>query len=137
MGTCTTLNLYGSSKCTEIATNLNGQFCKFHARQAQGLYEGYKRRSAELEALDANAPKCLPKNLGNTDFTSIKDLEQLKEIYAYLLKRFNLVTRCVMARDFHHSHFYSDTSGIPTPTKLASIITDLHSVARLWASIFP
>lgn len=112
MATCTALNLHDNSKCLEPATNVNGQFCQFHARQVQGLYEGYKRRSAELESLDKNAPKCLPKNLGNTDFAGVRDLEQLKEIYAYLLKRFNLVTRCVIARDFHHSHFYADKSGV-------------------------
>ncbi|KAI5850540.1 hypothetical protein DFP73DRAFT_473014 [Morchella snyderi] len=111
MGTCTALNIHDSaSPCVELATNANGQFCQFHARQVQGLYEGYKRRSLELESLEKNAPKCLPRNFGNTDFTAVKTLPQLKEIYAYMLQRYNLVTRCVMARDFHHSHFYADKS---------------------------
>lgn len=124
MGTCTALNLHDSSKCSELATNANGQFCQFHARQVQGLYEGYKRRSAELEGLDKSVPKCSPKDLWNTDFSGVKDLGDLKEIYAYLLKRFNLVTRCIIARDFHHSHFYADKSGALLPSLAMSGAVD-------------
>lgn len=111
MGVCTALNLNDSSKCTAIATNKTGLFCELHARQVQGLYQGYKRRSGDLDALEKKQPKSLPKSLGSADFSTINAPETLTVLHAYLLRKFNLTTRCVMARDYHHSHFYKDTSG--------------------------
>lgn len=109
MAICTALDLRDNTKCAQEATSANDRFCRFHSRLAQGLYEGYKKRAADLDRLAP--PKCLPKNLGGTDFSGVSDLGNLKEIHSYLLKRCNLVTRCVLARDFHHSHFYADDSG--------------------------
>lgn len=109
MAICTALDLRDNTKCAQEATSANDRFCRFHSRLAQGLYEGYKKRTADLDRL--GPPKCLPKNLGGTDFSGVSDLGNLKEIHSYLLKRCNLVTRCVLARDFHHSHFYADDSG--------------------------
>lgn len=110
METCTALDLH-QAKCSLRATNTNNLFCDHHARQVQGLYLGYKRRSQELQALERKLPKLLPRNLNNADFTSINDPEALRVLHAYLLRRFNLTTRCVLAREYHHSNFYNDTSG--------------------------
>lgn len=111
MGNCTALNLNDSTQCVSPATNKNNLFCELHARQVQGLYQGYKRRSKELDDIEKKQPKSLPKNLGNANFSELNDPEALRELHAFLLRRFNLTTRCVLARDYHHSNFYKDTSG--------------------------
>ncbi len=40
-------------------TAANGPFCKFHGKQAYGLYKGYKRRNAQLDIGVANPPEFL------------------------------------------------------------------------------
>lgn len=109
MGTCTALNLNDGTKCTSPATNKNGLFCGHHASQVQGLYRGYKRRSGELETVKNNRPKDLQENLCD-DFSNVNDQGILRAIHEYLMKMFNLTNRCVLARDYHHSNFYKDTS---------------------------
>lgn len=106
MGTCTALNLSDSSKCTEPTTNKTG----LHAHQVQGLYQGYKHRSQELDALEEKQPASLPKSLSTTDFSSINDSEILTAIHVFLLKKFKLTNRCLTARDYHHSHSYISES---------------------------
>lgn len=110
MGTCTALNLNDSTKCTSPATNKNGLFCGHHAGQVQGLYVGYKRRTTELGLIKYRRPKYLQEDLSD-DFSHIDDQGILRVIHEYLIEMFNLTTRCVLARDYHHSNFYRDTSG--------------------------
>jgi len=107
---CTALNLHNKQKCTSRAQSANSLFCAFHAKQVHGLYLGYKRRTAELTELEKTTPKTLPKNFGITDWSSFTSAAELKTLHTYLEHRYRLLNRCVTARDYHHSHFYGDTS---------------------------
>jgi hypothetical protein len=68
---CQALNLSDGQRCAAEATAHDGLFCKFHAKQCFGLYMGYKRRNAELDALAAHEPAFLRKSkasLGSQNF---------------------------------------------------------------------
>lgn len=56
---CRALNLSDARRCVGEATAHDGLFCRFHARQCFGLYRGYKRRNAELDALAQQEPAFL------------------------------------------------------------------------------
>ncbi|KAK4944844.1 hypothetical protein LTR10_015763 [Elasticomyces elasticus] len=106
---CSALGLLDSQPCQSDATSLNGLFCQFHSRQCHGLYVGYKRRNAELDALSASPPAYLAnstKKLANEDFAELSDQKELEDIHEHLLKRHNLLDRVIKARKIHHSHFY-------------------------------
>jgi len=109
-GTCTALSLQSTQKCESPAVVPQPPFCDFHKQQCRALYLGYKSRSAELTALESRPPAVLPRNVGNNDFSSISDVGVLTAIHEYLRKKYNLVSRCVLAREVHHQHFYKDTS---------------------------
>jgi hypothetical protein len=107
---CEAKNISDEDRCRETATASNGIFCRFHARQAHGLYMGYKRRNAELDRLIANPPSELAKSkvpLSTQDFAHIKDESVLKELHRHLFKRFTLLDRVIRARKLHESRFYS------------------------------
>ncbi|KAK7745831.1 hypothetical protein SLS53_002548 [Cytospora paraplurivora] len=105
------LNLSDSERCIAQATAYNELFCKFHARQCFGLYVGYKRRNARLDALDDEAPAFLRGQSGvpiaNVSFKNIKDPSELHEIQAHLFKQYVLLDKVIAARQLHHTHFFS------------------------------
>jgi hypothetical protein len=110
-GLCTAVNLHNEVKCDAPAQSANGLFCVFHAKQCHALYVGYKRRTFELDALEKSAAATLlPKDYGNTDWSSITSAGELRKVQEYLNQRLLLLHRCITARDVHHSHFYADTS---------------------------
>ncbi|ROW02401.1 hypothetical protein VMCG_06073 [Cytospora schulzeri] len=108
---CQALNLSDSERCTSQATAYNELFCRFHAKQCFGLYVGYKRRNAQLDALDQEAPAFLRNNAGtpiaNISFKNVKDPSELHEIQAHLFKQYVLLDKVIGARQLHHKHFFS------------------------------
>lgn len=75
---------------------------------SSGLYQGYKRRNARLDAL--KPPKYFeqcPVPLANQTFGDIKSEATLRELHDYLLLRYRLLTRVIGARKLHHSRFFS------------------------------
>lgn len=108
---CQALNLSDSDRCIAQATAYNELFCRFHARQCFGLYVGYKRRNAQLDALDQEAPAFLRSNAGtpiaNISFKNVKDPSELHEIQAHLFKQYVLLGKVIAARQLHHKHFFS------------------------------
>lgn len=104
---CTVLNLSDESRCPDEATNSNSLFCRLRAKQVIGLYLGYKRRNAKLNAMSAAPPKYLVEHesipLRNQKFRDTEDLEVLNELHRYLFEKHNLFGRVVRARQLHHS----------------------------------
>lgn len=73
-----------------------------------GLYQGYKRRNARLDAL--KPPKYLgnsPLPLANQTFGDVESETTLRELHDYLLLKHRLLTRVIGARELHHSRFFS------------------------------
>ncbi|RPA79400.1 hypothetical protein BJ508DRAFT_377631 [Ascobolus immersus RN42] len=112
MPTCTALFLHTKAPCTAPATSANGLFCYQHAREVQLLYNSYKRSSAAYDALEAAPPpKQFPKkNYATTDWSSYSSLQDLDVCRKYLESKYKHLHRCLVGRELHHSHFYSDTS---------------------------
>ncbi len=66
---------------------------------SSGLYQGYKRRNARLDAL--KPPKYFeqcPVPLANQTFGDINSEVTLRELHDYLLLRYRLLTRVIGAR---------------------------------------
>ncbi|OAQ58394.2 mfs allantoate protein [Pochonia chlamydosporia 170] len=106
---CQALQLSDGQKCKDEATNANGLFCKLHARQAFGLYKGYKRRNAQLDALDEESPPYLTNTqvpLANETFESIQHENVLREVHSHLFGKYVLLSKVIEARKLHHRHFY-------------------------------
>ncbi|KAL7931850.1 hypothetical protein V8C35DRAFT_308732 [Trichoderma chlorosporum] len=109
LGECQALHLSDGSKCTKEATHANGVFCWFHSKQVYGLYKGYKRRNAKLDALESEPPAYLKSAkvpLANQTFGDIEDQEALRVIHSHLFDRYVLTGQVIDARRLHHSHFY-------------------------------
>ena len=73
-----------------------------------GLYQGYKRRNAHLDAL--KPPRYIeesPIPLANQTFSDVESEEMLRELHDYLLVKYRLLTRVIGARKLHHSRFFS------------------------------
>ncbi|KAK7510074.1 hypothetical protein IWZ03DRAFT_433735 [Phyllosticta citriasiana] len=88
---CQALNLSDESACTGAAHSYaSGLFCRFHARQAHGLYKGYQRQS-----------------LNQIFFWDIDHVEELKELHTHLFYRHALLDRVIRARKLHTSRFYA------------------------------
>ena len=144
-GVCTALSLADESKCSEPATNANGLFCSLHARQVQGLYSGYKRRNAQLDALDAAPPPYLATSkltLRNEDFASVADDQELRQLEDYLFEKYRLLERVIRARKIHHAHFYAQTMDYGHKQYLDKLVNDknvvlgaLHRLIRRTAEV--
>jgi hypothetical protein len=116
-GQCRALNISDSQRCTSKPTANDNTFCSFHARQCYGLYMGYKRRNALLDAHSAESalPAFLRESLAsgsaatlaNVSFKSVKDPMVLDGIHRYLFKLLRLLEQVIRARKIHHEHFYS------------------------------
>ncbi|KAF7560550.1 hypothetical protein G7046_g3593 [Stylonectria norvegica] len=104
------LELSDSQRCKNEATNANGLFCNFHARQVFALYKGYKRRNARLDALENEAPpylKIARVALANDNFDTLDDEKTLREVHSHLFDKYVLLGKIIDARKLHHKHFYS------------------------------
>lgn len=114
--TCTAIHIRTHVPCTEpkIAHRTPGAiplFCSAHAQECHNLYKRYKQHQANLEVLERNPPRGLPGNLGNNKFEDVEDMKLLDRTWEYCRLRYNLLDRCITAREIHHMHFYKDTSG--------------------------
>lgn len=112
MPTCTAISLHTKLPCASPATSSNTLFCAPHAHECHLLYLSYKRSQLAYETLCSTPPpKSFPKkNYATTDWSSYTSLAQLEESHHYLLEKYKHLTRCILGRDLHHTHFYKDTS---------------------------
>ncbi|KAH0489941.1 hypothetical protein TgHK011_001430 [Trichoderma gracile] len=130
---CQALHLSDASKCTKEATHANGIFCWFHAKQVYGLYKGYKRRNAELDALEADPPVYLQTSkvpLANQTFEDVQDPETLRELHSHLFKRYVLTGKVIDARKLHHTHFYSLQIDFGHQAYLDKLSSNRHTILR-------
>ncbi|KAK6949802.1 hypothetical protein Daesc_008123 [Daldinia eschscholtzii] len=107
--TCQAVNLSDGQPCNAIATTWENLFCRFHGKQCHGLYIGYKRRNARLDALAENAPlylKTAKVPLANETFEDASDETALREIHSHLYQEYVLLGKVIDARKLHHKHFY-------------------------------
>ncbi|KAF7909232.1 hypothetical protein EAE99_011447 [Botrytis elliptica] len=107
---CNALNVSDEKRCLENATSVNGLFCSFHSKQCQGLYRGYKLRTARLERLDKTPPPYLANTktaLGNETFKDVTTEAECKELHDWLWTKYQLLERVIRARKLHHSRFFS------------------------------
>ncbi|CAI6337418.1 unnamed protein product [Periconia digitata] len=130
-GVCTALNISDEQKCTASAISINGLFCRFHAKQCQGLYIGYKRRNAQLDSMVASPPQFLAKSKWQTvQFNDVDDEDLLAELHDYLFKKYALLDRVIRARKLHQSRFYADNSDFGHKTYLDKLLNDRLTTLR-------
>ncbi|KAF7546260.1 hypothetical protein G7Z17_g8560 [Cylindrodendrum hubeiense] len=130
---CQALQLSDSERCLNEATNANGLFCKFHAKQVYGLYKGYKRRNARLDAMDDEDPPALKNSehpLANETFDTIDDEKTLKEVHLHLFDKYVLLGKVIDARKLHHKHFYSLDIDYGHQAYLDKLSSQRHTVLR-------
>ena len=109
---CTALHISDRQPCAEFATSINGIFCRFHSRQSQALYKGYKTRNARLDTLAPSPPSYLTQqstSLVNQNFSDVDDESSLQERHGHLFLRFQLLDRVIRARKFRHSRLFAQT----------------------------
>ncbi|KAF5978634.1 major facilitator superfamily transporter [Fusarium coicis] len=125
------LRFADQQRCTEEATHANELFCLLHARQAHGLYIGYKRRNAQLDALDESPPDYLAGThipLANDDFDSVDDSKEMEEIIDHLHVKWNTLNRVIEARRKHHAHFYSISYDYGHQAYIDKLVSHRHIV---------
>lgn len=133
---CQALHLSDETRCTSAATNANGLFCQFHARQVYGLYKGYKRRNAALDHLTAHPPPFLRAQdaagtpLSKVDFASISSEDELRQLHDHLFERHALLDRVIRARKLHHSRFYALQLDYGHQHYLDALASQKHAVLR-------
>ncbi|KAM7215461.1 hypothetical protein V8F06_009127 [Rhypophila decipiens] len=135
---CQALNLSDAQRCTAEASAHDNLFCFFHARQCWGLYMGYKRRNAELDALAAQEPAFLrktKKSLVAQTFEDIQTEEELQEVHTYLFKRYVLLGKVISARNLHHKHFYSMEMDYGHQAYLDKLVQTRHAVTQALESL--
>ncbi|TIA42207.1 hypothetical protein D6C79_07093, partial [Aureobasidium pullulans] len=128
---CQALYVSDERRCSEEATNVNGLFCSFHARQVYSLYKGYKRRGVQLDALQKDPPDYLiDRPIHKISFDDIDDEETLKTLHAFLFKQNGLLDRCIRARKLHHSRFYALELDYGHQHYLDHLISEKHNTSR-------
>ncbi|KAK4148517.1 hypothetical protein C8A00DRAFT_19662 [Chaetomidium leptoderma] len=130
---CQALNLSDAQRCIAEATAHDGLFCRFHARQCFGLYMGYKRRNAELDALANQEPVCLGGSktpLASWTFEGIVSEEQLREVHEYLFRQYVLLGKVISARKLHHKHFFPLDMDYGHKAYLDKLVSTRHSVLK-------
>ncbi|KAK2616618.1 hypothetical protein QQS21_000441 [Conoideocrella luteorostrata] len=138
MPQCQALRLSDDERCTGDATNANNLFCWFHAKQVYGLYMGYKRRNAQLEAIDDGAPSYLKSSqipLANDSFQGIKDEHELRQLHSHLFSKYVLLSKVIDARKLHHKHFYPLQVDYGHQAYLDKLSSQRHTVLRALASL--
>ena len=96
-----------------------------------GLYKGYKRRGAQLDALQKDPPSYLSdRPLHKVTFDDIDDEETLKTLHAFLFKQNGLLDRCIRARKLHHSRFYALELDYGHQHYLDHLISEKHNTGR-------
>ncbi|KAL6882312.1 hypothetical protein HDV57DRAFT_509473 [Trichoderma longibrachiatum] len=101
--------------------------------QVYGLYKGYKRRNAELDALEADPPAYLKTSkvpLANQTFEDVQDPETLRTLHSHLFKRYVLTGKVIDARKLHHTHFYSLNIDFGHQAYLDKLSSNRHTILR-------
>ncbi|KAI8960401.1 hypothetical protein F5Y11DRAFT_349536 [Daldinia sp. FL1419] len=130
---CQAVNLSDGQPCNAVATTWENLFCRFHGKQCHGLYIGYKRRNAKLDALSDNAPPYLKEAkvpLANETFEDASDESVLREIHAHLYQEYVLLGKVIDARRLHHKHFYPLQMDYGHQAYLDSLSSRRHIVLR-------
>ncbi|KAL7793752.1 hypothetical protein V8C37DRAFT_76209 [Trichoderma ceciliae] len=130
---CQALHLSDASKCKKEATHANGIFCWFHSKQVYGLYKGYKRRNASLDAQDGETPSYLRKAkvpLANQTFEDIEDKETLRAVHSHLFEKYVLLGKVIDARKIHHTHFYSLQIDYGHQAYIDKLSSQRHTILR-------
>lgn len=130
---CQALELSRAVKCHNEATHADGLFCWFHSKQVYGLYLGYKRRNARLDALDDDAPDYLKSSnvpLANQTFQDLDDEKALQDVHAHLFEKYNLIGRVIDGRRLHHKHFYSLNVDYGHQAYLDKLRSQRHTILR-------
>ncbi|PVH94676.1 hypothetical protein DM02DRAFT_602165 [Periconia macrospinosa] len=123
----------GQTECDKPATSVDGRLCAFHSRQCQGLYRGYKRRNAQLDALSASPPPFLANTkvaLVNQTFKDIEDAETLDSLFKYLFRKYNLLEKVIRGRKLHHSHFFAIDNDYGHEKYLVQLVNDKQITER-------
>ncbi|KAM7183928.1 hypothetical protein V8F20_012427 [Naviculisporaceae sp. PSN 640] len=135
---CHALNLSDAQRCDQATANEDNLFCRFHAKQCFGLYMGYKRRNAELDALAAREPAFLrntKKSLVSQTFEDIQTEAELQEVHNYLFKQYVLLGKVISARNLHHRHFYSLEMDYGHKVYLDKLVQTRHTVTKALESL--
>ena len=135
---CQALNLSDTQRCIAEATAHDGLFCRFHARQCFGLYMGYKRRNAELDARAAQEPAFLHASktaLASSTFDAIVSEDQVREVHEYLFGQYVLLGKVIAARKLHHKHFFSLEMDYGHKAYLDKLVSTRHSVVKALESL--
>ncbi len=117
-------------RCKEQATVADNLFCRLHGKQCYGLYKGYKRRNAQLDALMADPPRCLKGSkisLANQTFEEVTEEAELCQLRAFLFNQYVLLCKVIRARKLHHEHFYSLDLDYGHKIYLDRLINQRHS----------
>ncbi|KAI0378676.1 hypothetical protein F5Y04DRAFT_143384 [Hypomontagnella monticulosa] len=131
--TCQAVNLSDGQPCTSVATTWENLFCRFHGKQCHGLYIGYKRRNAKLDALSNNPPSYLRDAtvpLANETFQDVHDEKILREIHDHLYQEYVLLGKVIDARKLHHKHFYPVQMDYGHQAYLDTLSSRRHVVLR-------
>ena len=103
-----------------------------------GLYRGYKRRNARLDALASSAPPYLATSavpLANQTFVDVESESDSQDLHNHLFVRFNLLDRVVRARKLHHSRFFSDKADYGHAHYLDSLQSQKFVVLRAFGRL--
>ncbi|EXK24719.1 hypothetical protein FOMG_18573 [Fusarium oxysporum f. sp. melonis 26406] len=128
---CQALWLDDKRRCTAEARHANQLFCRYHSKQAHGLYIGYKARNARLDALDKDPPAYFVNTetpLADDDFSSVRDEKTLGEVIDYLHEKYVTIGRVIDARKYHHSNFYSINYDYGHQAYIDKLISHRHIV---------
>ncbi|KAJ4302088.1 hypothetical protein N0V88_002224 [Collariella sp. IMI 366227] len=130
---CQALNLSDGQRCVAEATAHDNLFCHFHAKQCFGLYMGYKRRNAELDALAAQEPPFLhasKASLASQTFKSLASEPEVHAVHEYLFQQYVLLGKVISARKLHHKHFFSLEMDYGHKAYLDKLVSTRHSVLK-------
>ena len=83
-----------------------------YTKSSPGLYAGYKKRNAQLDALTQSPPEYLKTTsvaLANQTFQDVTSGEAVDVLHKHLSRRHALLCLVISARKLHHSHFFAET----------------------------
>lgn len=124
---CSVLSMLGKSTVSIERT----LYVTTHQLTCPGLYKGYKRRGAQLDALQKDPPDYLiDRPIHKISFDDIDDEETLETLHAFLFKQNGLLDRCIRARKLHHSRFYALELDYGHQHYLDHLISEKHNTSR-------
>ena len=98
------------------------------------MYKGYKRRGAQLEALQSSPPTYLAddpdRHFHKITFDHVDDQATLSTLHQFFFKQHALLDRCIRARRLHHSRFYALELDYGHQHYLDHLVSQKHNVGR-------